>query len=95
MVKSRFSLALLFHWQYAGSIESVSLFPSMTTLLKILAYMAPAYFVTRETGIRVARWIDQKLAISGSVRVVADTIYLVLQIPVMLVYSSFVKLQIH
>ncbi len=53
-----------------------------------------AYFVTRETSIRVARWIDRKLVISGSVRVIADAIYLVLQIPVMLVYSNFVKLQL-
>lgn len=93
-IQSMFSLALLFHWQYAGSIESVSLFPSITTLLKILVYMALAYFVTLETSIRVARWIDHKLVVSGSVRVVADAIYLVLQIPVMLVYCSFVKLQL-
>lgn len=93
-IQSMFSLALLFHWQYAGSSESISLFPSMTTLITILVYMALAYFFTRESSIRVARWIDNKLVISGSVRLVADAIYLVLQIPLMLVYGSFVKLQL-
>ena len=93
-IQSIFSLALLFHWQYAGSIESVTLFPSITTLLQIVVYMALAYFVTRETSIQVARWIDRKLVISGSVRVVADAIYLLLQIPVMLVYCSFLRLQL-
>jgi hypothetical protein len=93
-IQSIFSLALLFHWQYAGSIESITLFPSITTLLQIVAYMALAYFVTRETSIQVARWIDHKLVVSGSVRVVAEAIYLVLQIPVMLVYCSFLRLQL-
>ena len=94
-IQSILSLALLFHWHFAGTMESVSLFPSITTLLKILVYMLFAYFITRETSIRIARRIDQKLVISGSVRVVADAVYLVLQIPVMLVYCSFVKLQFH
>lgn len=35
-----------------------------------------------------------KLVISGSIRLVSEAIYVVLQIPVMLIYLSFLKLQL-
>jgi len=84
----------VFQWQYAESIAALQLFPSTITILKIVAYMLLAYFATREASIHLSRCIDKKLVISGSIRLVSDAIYLVLQIPVMLIYCSFLKLQL-
>ncbi len=56
--------------------------------------MLLADFFTREISIAVSRWIDRKLVIVGSIRLVSDAIYLVLQIPVMLIYYSYLKLQL-
>ena len=55
--------------------------------MKISGYMMVAYLVTRESSIHISRSIDQKLVISGS-------IYLVLQIPVMLMYCGILKQQL-
>jgi hypothetical protein len=93
-IQSGLTIALVFHWQYAGSIAALQLFPSAATILKIVVYMLLAYFATREASIHLSRWIDKKLVISGSIRLVSDAIYLVLQIPVMLIYCSFLKLQL-
>lgn len=93
-IQSRLTISLVFHWQYATSIESLQLLPSLATLLKIVAYMLIAYFATREASIHLSRWIDKKLVISGSIRLVSEAIYVVLQIPVMLIYLSFLKLQL-
>lgn len=93
-IQSLLTIALVFHWQYAGSIASLQLFPSMATILKITIYMMLAYFVTRELCRYISRAIDTRFAVIGSIRLVSDAIYLVLQIPVMLVYSSFLKLQL-
>jgi hypothetical protein len=56
--------------------------------------MLLAYFVTRELSIPLSRWLDRKLTIEGSVRLVSDIVYMVLQIPVMLIYCSFLKQQL-
>lgn len=93
-LQSTFTIALVFHWQYLGVIASLVLFPSTATMLKIIAYMALAYYVTRELSIPLSRWIDRRLVIDGSIRLVSDTIYMVLQIPVMLIYCSFLKQQL-
>ena len=93
-IQNSLAIALVFHWQYATSIESLQLLPSLATLLKIVAYMLIAYFATREASIHLSRWIDKKLVISGSIRQVSEAIYVVLQIPVMLIYLSFLKLQL-
>ncbi|MCP4877490.1 MAG: hypothetical protein GY896_18675 [Gammaproteobacteria bacterium] len=93
-LQSIITIALVFHWQYKESMDSILLLPSIATLLKILAYMLLAYFVTRETSIYLSRRIDRKLTISGSIHLVSDAIYLILQIPVMLIYCSFLKLQL-
>jgi hypothetical protein len=93
-IQSGLTIALVFHWQYAESIPSLQLFPSAATILKIVVYMLLAYLATREASIHLSRWIDKKLVISGSIRLVSDAIYLVLQIPVMLIYCSFLKLQL-
>ena len=93
-IQSILIIALVFHWQYAESIATLLPMPSALTLFKVVAYMLLAYFVTRETSIHLSRWIDRKLVISGSIRLVSDAIHLVLQIPVMLIYSNFLKLQL-
>lgn len=93
-LQSLFTIALVFHWQYLGSIESLTLFPSFATILKLVAYMTLAYFVTRELSIPLSRWVDRKLVVSGSIRMGSDAIYMVLQIPVMLIYCSFLKSQL-
>ena len=93
-IQSLLTIALVFNWQHAESINSFSLFPSFVTILKITVYMLLAYFVTRESSTYLSRRIDTALAISGSIRLISDAIHLVLQIPVMLVYCSFLKLQL-
>ncbi len=93
-IQSLLTIALVFNWQYAGSTDSFLLFPSVVTMLKLIAYMLLAYFATRESSIYISRWVDSHLAISGSIRLVSDAIYLVLQIPVMLIYCSFLKQQL-
>ncbi|MCP4391534.1 MAG: hypothetical protein GY802_24785 [Gammaproteobacteria bacterium] len=93
-LQSIFTIALVFHWQYMDDIATLALFPSSATILKIIAYMMLAYYVTREASIPVSRWFDRRLVVDGSIRLVSDTIYMVLQIPVMLIYCSFLKQQL-
>ncbi|MCP4469765.1 MAG: hypothetical protein GY815_03600 [Gammaproteobacteria bacterium] len=93
-IQSILTIAVVFNWQYADAGSSLQLLPSLATTLKIFAYMLLAYFVTRESSIYLSRRIDRRFALDGSIRLVSDAIYLVLQIPVMLIYCSFLKLQI-
>ena len=93
-VQSILTIALVFHWQYLDRIASPVLFPSAATLLKIVVYMALAYYVTREASIPLSRWVDRKLVVSGSIRLVSDAMYMTLQIPVMLIYCSFLESQL-
>jgi hypothetical protein len=93
-IQSILTIALVFSWQYADRIDTLQLFPSLATQLKIFAYMLLAYLVTRHSSIHLSRWLDHKYAIHGSIRLVADAIYLILQVPVMLIYCSFLKLQL-
>jgi len=88
------TIALVFQWQYAPLADSLSLFPTVAVILKISGYMMVAYLVTRESSIHISRWIDQKLVISGSIQLVSEAIFLVLQIPVMLIYCGFLKQQL-
>jgi len=93
-LQSMLTIALVFHWQYIESISNLVIFPSAATILKIVAYMLLTYFVTRQSSIQVSRWIDHRLAVSGSIRMVSDAIYLLLQIPVMLIFCDFLKAQL-
>ena len=93
-VQSILTIALVFHWQYLDTIASPVLFPSSATILKIVVYMALAYYVTREASIPLSRWVDRKLVVSGSIRLVSDAMYMTLQIPVMLIYCSFLESQL-
>ncbi len=93
-IQSILTIAVVFNWQYADAGSSLQLLPSLATTLKIFAYMLLAYFVTRESSIYLSRRIDRRLALDGSIRLVSDAIYLVLQIPVMLIYCNFLRLQI-
>ncbi len=93
-VQSMLTIALVFHWQYIDSGLPLSLFPSLATLLKIVIYMLIAYFVTREASVYLSRLTDRHFSIEGSIRLVADAIYLVLQIPVMLIYCGYLKAQL-
>ena len=93
-LQSTLTIALIFHWQYLESSASLELFPSSATILKIIACMMLAYYVTRELSIPLSRWVDRRLVVSGSIRLVSDAIYMVLQIPVMLIYCSFLNQQV-
>ena len=93
-IQSILTIALVFSWQYADRLDSLQLLPSLVTQLKIVAYMLLAYYATRQSSLHLSRWLDHKFAIHGSIRLVADAIYLVLQVPVMLIYCSFLKLQL-
>ena len=93
-VQSMLTIALVFSWQYAAPGDNLQLFPSLATLAKIIAYMMLAYYVTRESSIHLSRWLDHRYAIDGSIRLVSDAIYLVLQVPVMLIYCSFLRGQL-
>lgn len=93
-LQSIFSIAVVFRWQHRELIDSLHLFPSMFTLLKIIAFMTFAYFVTREASIPISRWLDHRYAVSGSIHLTADAIYLVLQVPVILLYCSYLQQQL-
>ncbi|CAD7848775.1 MAG: hypothetical protein [Olavius algarvensis Gamma 3 endosymbiont] len=93
-LQSTFSIALVFHGQYLQAMGGLTLIPSIATILKLIAYMALAYFVTRELSIPLSRWVDRRLVVEGSIRLVSDAIYMVLQIPVMLIYCGFLKAQL-
>jgi len=89
------SIALVFNWQYSVVLERAPQFiPPITDLMKIVLYLIAAYFVTSKSSVLLSRWIDKKLVISGSIRLVSDSIYLVLQIPVMLMYCAFLGKQL-
>jgi hypothetical protein len=42
----------------------------------------------------MGRWIDRRFALDGSIRLVSDAVYMVLQIPVMLIYCSYLQQQL-
>ena len=90
--QSMLTIALVFSWQYTEA--AVSLMPSIVTLSKIFGYMLLAYFITRESSALLSRWIDRRFALEGSIRLVSDAIYLVLQIPVILIYCNYLKQQL-
>lgn len=93
-IQSMLSIALVFSWQYAPAGAAVALLPSLATLLKIFAYMLLAYFLTRESSVLISRWIDRHFALDGSIHLVSDAIYLLLQVPVVLIYCSYLKQQL-
>jgi hypothetical protein len=93
-IQSILTIAVVFSWQYADRVDSLQLLPSLATQLKIVGYMLLAYFATRRSSLLLSRWLDQKYAIQGSIRLVADAIYLVLQVPVMMIYCSSLRLQL-
>ena len=90
-LQSSLTIALVFSWQYASEVSLAALFPSALTLGKLVIYMSLAYVVTRESSIKLSRLIDERYAIEGSVRLVSDAIYMILQIPVMLIYCSYLR----
>lgn len=93
-LQSIFTIALVFHWQYVGTVTNLVLFPSFATILKIAGYMLLAWYVTRQLSIPLSRWLDHRLVISGSIRLVSDALYMVLLIPVMLIYCGFLDAQL-
>ena len=92
--QSMLTIALVFSWQYASEISAAQLFPSFATIGKLVLYMLFAYFVTHHASIQLSRWIDRRYAIEGSIRLVSDAFYMILQIPVMLIYCSFLRQQL-
>lgn len=93
-IQSILTIALVFDWQYADIVDALQLLPSPATSLKLLGYMLLAYFVIRESSIYLSRRLDHRFHIEGSIRLVADAMYLVLQIPLMLIYCDFLKQQL-
>ncbi len=93
-LQSLVTVAVVFHWQHAADASAISLLPSLATILKILAYMTLAYFATREISVPLSRWLDRRFAIDGSIRLLGDAIYLLLQIPVILIYAGYLKSQL-
>jgi hypothetical protein len=88
-LQSMLTIALVFHWQYAAGEASITLLPSFATLAKILFYMLLAWLLTRQLSIPLARALDQRFTVSGTIRLVSDTLYMLLQIPVMLIYLDY------
>lgn len=93
-LQGMFTIALVFHWQYLDSAATLSLFPSMATIAKILAYLLLAWYATKEVSVHLARLVDKQFTISGSIRLVSDAIYMVLQIPLMLLYCNYLNQQL-
>ena len=91
-VQSCLSIGLVFSWQYEPVLSNLpSLVPAIGDWAKMAIYMAIAFFVTRHTSVIAAKWIDRKMEVSGSIRLVSDSIYLVLQIPIILAYCTFLS----
>lgn len=86
------TIALVFNWQYS-QVEA-ALLPSLATVLKILIYMLLAWYATREFSGPLSRTIDDSFHIHGSIRLVSDALYMVLQIPVMLIYCGYLNAQL-
>ena len=93
-VQSMLTIALVFSWQYASEVSTAQLFPSLLTIGKLFVYMVLTYIVTRQASIGLSRWIDDHYAIEGSIRLVSDAFYMILQIPVMLIYCGFLRQQL-
>ena len=94
-VQSCLTIALVFNWQFATLTDTTLEFiPSLATFSKIIIYTAVGYFVTRGVSIRMSRRLDTLLDIRGSIRLISDAIYLILQIPVMLIYCQSLKIQL-
>jgi len=94
-IQSCLTIALVFNWQFTTLAETaIEFVPDITTTIKIVGYTALGYFITREASVHISRWLDELLVISGSIRLVSDAIYLVLQIPVMLIYCLSLKHQL-
>ena len=92
-LQSIFTIALVFHWQYQDTAALV-LFPSFATIAKIVIYMLLAWYATREASVPLSRMVDERLHIHGSIRLLSDALYMVLQIPVMLIYCGFLNQQL-
>ena len=92
-IQSMLTIALVFNWQYAGS-DSLTLWPSLITLLKIIGYMLLAWLLTRELSVLLSRHIDRWLVTNDSIRLVSETLYMLLQIPVMLMYGEYLAAQL-
>ena len=94
-LQSCLSIALVFNWQFSAELnQPIRFFPPTVDLVKIVMYLIAAYFITTRSSSVLSRWVDKKLAISGSIRLVSDSIFLILQIPVMLMYSAFLGKQL-
>lgn len=93
-LQSMLTIALVFRWQYAAAGTSFTLFPSIATLAKIFVYMLLAWLLTRQLSIPLARALDRRFAVSGTIRLVSDTLYMLLQIPVMLIYIGYLGSQL-
>lgn len=94
-IQSGLSVALIFHWQFLQQLDAaISFLPGIGDLLKIIVYMAIAYYVTRELSIWVSERLDRLLTIEGSIHLVADAIYLVFQIPLIAIYCLYLKGQL-
>ena len=94
-IQSCLTVALVFNWQFGYLLEQAIIFlPGIVVLAKIGFYMVAAYFLTGEISVGISRWLDQRFHISGSIHLVADAIYLVLQIPVIWLYCNYLKAQL-
>ena len=93
-LQALFTVALVFHWQFPEWQTGVSLWPTMATLLKIAGFMLFAWLLVRALGPRAGRLLDRRYAVEGSTVLVADALYLWLQIPVILVYTAYLNAQV-
>ena len=93
-LQSMLTIALVFHWHYASQVASLSLLPSFGTLLKIAGWMVLAWLLTRELSIPLAHRLDRALVVKGTIRLVSDALYMLLQIPVMLIYGGYLARQL-
>ena len=93
-VQCLLTVAVVFHWETIDLRGQIDLWPTAGILLKIGGFMLAAFLLTREASLRAGRWIDRHFAVEGSVMLVADSAYLLLQIPVMLIYTGYLSTQL-
>ncbi len=93
-LQALFTVAVVFHWQFSELRATISLWPNLITLLKIAAFMLFAWLFVREMGPRAGRLLDRRYAVDGSTILVSDAFYLWLQIPVILMYTAYLNMQL-
>lgn len=88
------AMAVVFDWLFVDPLAGTNWVPDWQTLLKLALVMMVVYYIGRKTALVISRKVDESFNLSGSLQLVADAIYLPLLLPVMMIYSTWLKQQL-